>query len=160
MIRPCYLLLDAGGEVYFSSDGDYCIARWAHVNLHAFNYTNWATPSHLNMSWSNYSFYIYHKNRLRVISIWNLILVRLVFSLELSSIKNYYMWRGAVGYDKSALLKLAPHNYPSITAQLLAKIHMNEQYSQEEMLYKHICEIMDQHHPDSSQSSRLTAEII
>ena len=65
------------------------------------------------------------------------------------------MWRGAVGYDKSALLKLAPHNYPSITA------HMNEQYSQEEMLYKlHICEIMDQHHPDSSQSSRLTAEII
>ena len=36
---------------------------------------------------------------------------------------------------------------------------MNEQYSQEEMLYKHICEIMDQHHPDSSQSSWLTAEM-
>ena len=39
-------------------------------------------------------------------------------------------------------------------------VNMNELYSHQEGLYKHISEIMDQHHPDSSQSSMLTAEIV
>ena len=35
---------------------------------------------------------------------------------------------------------------------------MNEQYSQEEMLYKLICEIMDQHHPGFNQAQQTDSE--